>query len=51
MTKEIQMCIRDSAIYFDTSLIGPKAPEAVGGESFPWLAVRTAYVDKPVVFQ
>ncbi|WP_330593520.1 MULTISPECIES: protease complex subunit PrcB family protein [Lachnospiraceae] len=46
-----QLYLSENAIYFDTSLIGPKAPEAVGGESFPWLAVRTAYVDKPVVFQ
>ena len=44
--------LTENAIYFDTSLIGPGPEEGAGKEkSFPYLTVRIAYLDKPVVFQ
>lgn len=46
-----ELYLSENAIYFDTSLIGPKAREAVGEKSYPWLAIRTDYLEKPVVFQ
>lgn len=44
--------LTENAIYFDTSLIGPGPEEGARKEkSFPYLTVRIAYLDKPVVFQ
>ena len=48
----IDLYLTENAIYFDTSLIGPGPEEGARKEkSFPYLTVRIAYLDKPVVFQ
>ena len=47
-----ELYLSENAIYFDTSLIGPSREETVAeAPSFPYLVVKTEYVDKPVVFQ
>lgn len=47
-----ELYLSENAIYFDTSLIGPSREETVAETpSFPYLVVKTEYVDKPVVFQ
>lgn len=46
-----ELYLSENAIYFDTSLIGPGEKEAAAGASFPYLTVKTGYLDKPVVFQ
>lgn len=47
-----ELYLSENAIYFDTSLIGPSREETVAkASSFPYLVVKTEYVDKPVVFQ
>ena len=41
----------ENAICLDTNLIGPKETEAAGeNPSYPWLATKTPFVDKTVVF-
>lgn len=40
-----------NAIYIDTNLIGPGAEEkGKNSPSYPYVAVKTEYIDKPVVF-
>lgn len=47
-----ELYLSENAIYFDTNLIGPGKEEKVAqSPSYPWLIVKTEYVDKPVVFQ
>lgn len=47
-----ELYLSENAIYFDTNLIGPELSEpAAEAASYPYLAVKTAYLDKPVVFQ
>lgn len=47
-----ELYLSENAIYFDTKLIGPEPSEpAAEAASYPYLAVKTAYLDKPVVFQ
>lgn len=47
-----ELYLSENAIYFDTNLIGPEPSEpAAKAASYPYLAVKTAYLDKPVVFQ
>ena len=47
-----ELYLSENAIYFDTNLIGPESSEpAAEAASYPYLAVKTAYLDKPVVFQ
>ena len=47
-----ELYLSENAVYFDTSLIGPSRDETVAeAPSFPFLVVKTEYVDKPVVFQ
>lgn len=47
-----ELYLSENAIYFDTNLIGPEPSEpAAEAASYPYLAVKTAYLDKPVVFQ
>ena len=47
-----ELYLSENAIYFDTNLIGPKPSEpSAEAASYPYLAVKTAYLDKPVVFQ
>ena len=41
----------ENAIYLDTNLIGPKeAGEAGSAPSFPYLVIKTPFMDKTVVF-
>lgn len=41
----------DNAIYLDTNLIGPKEADARGNSpSYPYLVVKTPFMDKTVVF-
>ena len=47
-----ELYLSENAIYFDTNLIRPEPSEpAAKAASYPYLAVKTAYLDKPVVFQ
>ena len=47
-----ELYLSENAIYFDTNIIGPESSEpAAEAASYPYLAVKTAYLDKPVVFQ
>lgn len=40
-----------NAIYIDTNLVGPKAEEKSKlSPSYPYVVVKTEYIDKPVVF-
>lgn len=44
----------DNAVYFDTTLIGPKPGENEGkkvSKSYPYIVVKTEMIDKPVVFE
>lgn len=41
----------DNAIYLDTNLIGPKEAEAKGeNPSYPYIVIKTPFMDKTVVF-
>lgn len=47
-----ELYLSENAVYFDTNLIGPEASEhASEAVSYPYLTVKTEYLDKPVVFQ
>ena len=47
-----ELYLSENAIYFDTNLIGPDTSEtALKSASYPYLVVKTEYLDKPVVFQ
>jgi len=47
-----ELYLSENAVYFDTNLIGPeKEEQAAEVSSYPYLAVKTEMVDKPVVFQ
>lgn len=44
----------DNAMYFDTTLLGPQPGEADDKKqspSYPWVVIKTEFVDKPVVFE
>ena len=44
----------ENAVYFDTTLIGPKPGEnegKKGSKSYPYIVVKTEMIDKPVVFE
>lgn len=46
----------DDAIYFQAELVGPEGSqtgetEDAEGKSAPWLAVKTEYLDLPVIFE
>ncbi len=44
----------DNAIYFDTTLLGPKpgeTPQKQNTPSYPFVVVKTEFIDKPVVFE
>lgn len=44
--------ITKNAIYFDTTLIGPSKGEKVNQvKSYPYLVIRTKYLEKNVVFE
>lgn len=41
----------DNAVYLDTNLIGPKEAEAKGeNPSYPYIVIKTPFMDKTVVF-
>lgn len=41
----------ENGIYLDVDLIGPKEPEAAGsGPSYPYIVIKTPFMDKTVVF-
>lgn len=47
-----ELYLSENAVYFDTNLIGPEASEKTAeAASYPYLTVKTEYLDKPVVFQ
>lgn len=44
----------DNAIYFDTTLLGPQPGDDLpkkNSPSFPFIVVKTEFIDKPVVFE
>ena len=47
--------LTDNAIYADTTLLGPDPADAAAGKqkapSFPYIVLKTEFVDKPVVFE
>lgn len=41
----------ENAIYFDTTLLGPNEGDAVSQAlTYPYVVVKTEYIDKPVVY-
>lgn len=41
----------DNAIYLDTNLIGPKEADVMGANpSYPYIVIKTPFMDKTVVF-
>ena len=47
-----ELYLSENAVYFDTNLIGPEASEKTAETpSYPYLTIKTEYLDKPVVFQ
>lgn len=45
--------LTDNAIYVDTTLMGPDPAEAApkkNTQSYPYIVIKTEFVDKPVVF-
>lgn len=44
----------ENAVYMDTTLLGPKPEETEGKKtspSFPYIVIKTEFIDKPVVFE
>lgn len=46
----------EDAIYFQAELVGPETSEEkgasdTGGQSAPWIVVKTEYLDLPVIFE
>ncbi|MCI8280927.1 MAG: protease complex subunit PrcB family protein [Lachnospiraceae bacterium] len=47
-----ELYITSNAVYINTNLIGPSKGEAISEvESFPYIVVKTEYLDKSVVFE
>jgi hypothetical protein len=47
-----ELYLTDNAIYIDTNLIGPSKDEKISeGLSYPYVVVKTEYMDKSVVFE
>lgn len=49
-----ELYLTENAIYFDTTLIGPEPGSASSGQdisSYPYLVVKTEFIDEPVVYQ
>lgn len=47
-----QCYLTENAIYFDTTLIGPSKGEQVNeAKSYPYLVIKTKYLEKNVVFE
>ena len=44
----------ENAVYFDTTLLGPEPGEDGGKKtspSYPYVVIKTEYIEKPVVFE
>ena len=47
-----ELYLTENAIVIDTELKGPQKGEEVGVEkSYPYIVVRTEYLENPVIFQ
>ncbi|NBH33739.1 protease complex subunit PrcB family protein [Clostridiaceae bacterium] len=47
-----ELYLTENSIVFDTELLGPEKGETVGVEkSYPFLVVKTEYLENPVIFQ
>lgn len=47
-----ELYVTSNAVYINTNLIGPSKGEAISEvESFPYIVVKTEYLDKSVVFK
>lgn len=47
-----QLYLADNAIYVDTNLIGPSAKDKENkGQSYPFIVIKTEFLDKSVVFE
>ncbi len=49
-----ELYLTENAIYFDTTLLGPDPSDAMENKkkapSYPYVVIKTEFVDKPVVF-
>lgn len=45
------LSMSSAAVFFETKLIGPSGNSQGGEPSYPYIAVKTEYRDKPVQFQ
>lgn len=43
-------CKREDGLYFDTELFGPKSDNPDERSSYPYIVIKTEYVDLPVSF-
>lgn len=46
-----KLYLTDNSIVFDSELLGPEKADTQGTESFPYIVVKTEYLENPVVFQ
>lgn len=47
-----ELYLTENAIVIDTELLGPEKGEIIGAESsYPYVVVKTEYLENPVVFQ
>lgn len=47
-----ELYLTENAIVADTELLGPQAAEQTGSEkSYPYIVIRTEYLEEPVIFQ
>lgn len=47
-----ELYLTENSIVIDTELLGPEKGETVGQEaSFPYIVIRTEYLENPVIFQ
>lgn len=45
-----ELYLTENAIYFNAELLGPTPEEAIGGESYPYIVIKTEALDRSVVF-
>ena len=47
-----ELYLTENAIVADTELLGPESAEQAGTEkSYPYIVVKTEYLEEPVIFQ
>ena len=47
-----ELYLTENAIVADTELLGPESAEQTGAEkSYPYIVVKTEYLEEPVIFQ